>query len=334
MAIPRFLRTARMAGTTIAQPDAAPWATDFLNAAYYARAGDRDVDDLRLALTILTTRWQRLGRRLNAADLRDFHRAFGEERLKGGPTLSREQLLAGADRLFGDDFSAGYADLARRGWGIVFPDAQAMEFFEPEQRLKDGALRDLTPPRKPPDEQRWHTYQPVKVPSAALVLELLSDTRRWPDFACALGRFTAARRGGLLGQTFEIEVVARVTRRTPAFTRGYVTATKVMEAGADLNAYVGEIPLQALPEGGRALGLVELTTHDGHFLGRAISRLLLFEHQGFEWLRDVGSWDPLPAHLWAGYQLGGKRAQLKIWGEGEPSESLLHQVALVSDRTA
>ena len=174
----------------------------------------------------------------------------------------------------------------------------------------------------------------MKVPSAALVLALLSDTRRWPDFACALGRFTAVRRGGLLGQTFEIEVVARVTRRTPAFTRGYVTATKVMEAGPDLDSYVGRLRLQAVPEGGRALGLVELTTHDGHFLGRAISRLLLFEHQGFEWLRDVGSWDPLPPHLWLGYQLGGKRAQSKIWGEGDPGESLLHQVALVSERSA
>ena len=35
MRLPHFLRTARMAGTSIAAPDAAAWVTDFLNAAYY-----------------------------------------------------------------------------------------------------------------------------------------------------------------------------------------------------------------------------------------------------------------------------------------------------------
>ena len=35
--LPRFIRFARMAGSTIAAPGAAGWVTDFLNAAYYAR---------------------------------------------------------------------------------------------------------------------------------------------------------------------------------------------------------------------------------------------------------------------------------------------------------
>jgi hypothetical protein len=65
----RALRFARMAGSSLAAPDAAGWVTDFLNAAYYARPpGQRDVDDLRLALGIVTTRWHRLGRRLRAHD--------------------------------------------------------------------------------------------------------------------------------------------------------------------------------------------------------------------------------------------------------------------------
>ncbi|MDQ1422151.1 MAG: hypothetical protein QOJ52_4113, partial [Acidimicrobiaceae bacterium] len=39
---------ARLAGWSIAGPDAAGWVTDFLNAAYYRRAvGDRDLADLR-----------------------------------------------------------------------------------------------------------------------------------------------------------------------------------------------------------------------------------------------------------------------------------------------
>ncbi len=109
-----------------------------------------------------------------------------------------------------------------------------------------------------------------------------------------------------------------MTRRTPAFTRGYVTATRVLKAGSELDAYVDALKIEAVPTDGRPLAAVELTTHDGHFLGRAISRLLLYEHDGAEWLRDVGSWDPLPPHLFIGYHLGGKRAQSKIWGEGTP----------------
>ena len=58
------------------------------------------------------------------------------------------------------------------------------------------------------------------------------------------------------------------------------------------------------------------------------------DSEGSEWLRDVGSWDPLPLHLAAGYRLGGKRAQVKFWGEGTPDESMLHQIALVSARGA
>ena len=60
--IARAVPSARMAGTSIAAPDAAPWVTDFLNAAYYARPeGEREIDDLRLAFCVLTTRWSRLG---------------------------------------------------------------------------------------------------------------------------------------------------------------------------------------------------------------------------------------------------------------------------------
>ena len=48
---------ARMGGTTISSPDAVGWVTDFLNAAYYARLPElREVEDLRVAFAILTTR--------------------------------------------------------------------------------------------------------------------------------------------------------------------------------------------------------------------------------------------------------------------------------------
>src|SRR3954468_13219768 len=124
-------RFARMAGSSIAAPDAAGWITDFLNAAYYRREeggeAPRDVDDLRLAQAIVTTRWHALGhRRLRAADGLAFHRAFGRDRFIDGAssprgTLDREQLLAGAVRLHGEWFPGAYADDGRRGGGVGVP---------------------------------------------------------------------------------------------------------------------------------------------------------------------------------------------------------------------
>jgi hypothetical protein len=68
-------RFARMGGSSVVAPDGAAWVTDFLNAAYFRRRPElRQVDDLRLAFAILTTRWHRLGhRRLRAPDAVAFH---------------------------------------------------------------------------------------------------------------------------------------------------------------------------------------------------------------------------------------------------------------------
>lgn len=321
-----------MGGSSIASPSAAAWVTDFLNAAYYARPrAGRDVEDLRLAFSILTTCWHRRGRRLRMRDLAAFHRAFGCERLRDGPTLGRSALLTGGERLLGEGFAAGYDDPERRAWGIVFADAAERASFDPQRRLADGVLRELTEPRRPDREQRWHTYEAVPLPSVEGAVAMLAATERWQDFASELGGFTAVRRGGLAGQTFEIQLAARVTPRTPVFMRAYVTATKVLlraDAPAELDAYVERLAahVDALPAGGRAQALVELTTHAGHFLGRARSRLLVFEHEGRALIRDVGSWDPLPPHLAAAY-VGGKRAQRAFWGAGTPAQGVFQQLA-------
>ncbi len=51
-----------MTGSSIAARDSAFWVTDFLNAAYYGRpAVERDVADLRLAFSALTSYWYRKG---------------------------------------------------------------------------------------------------------------------------------------------------------------------------------------------------------------------------------------------------------------------------------
>jgi len=327
---------ARMGGTSIAAPSAAGWVTDFLNASYYARPRERrHLDDLRLALCVLTTSWHRRGRRLRLGDLPSFHRAFGADRFRSASPgrlglLEREALDAGADRLLGPGFGEAYADQSRRAYGIAFESVEKRRAFAPEERLRDAALGELTPPERPPGEQDWDTYPAVPLPSAPATLELLGHTERWPDFACELGRITPVRGGGLLDQTFEIDVAAAITPRTPVFTRAYVTATRLLTRGPELDAYARELGrhVDCLPNGAAPFSVLELTTHRGHFVGRGVSRLLIFEHEGRAYLRDVGSWDPLPPHLALPYRLKGKRAQRAFWGGARPEQSVLHQVAL------
>ena len=332
----RAVRFARMAGSSLAAPDAAGWVTDFLNAAYFARpAAHRDVEDLRLAYGIVTTRWHRLGRRLRVHDALALHRAFGADRFLRAPrlTLTRAQLLAGGERLLGDEFAAAWRDPARRGWGVAFAHAAARAAYEPERRLRDAALGPLTPPATAEARRHWSTYPPVALPSVDAAVAVLSSPSRWPDFGCSLGRFTALRSGGLKGQTFEIEVVAHPAPRTPVFTRGYVTATGLHDDPDAIATVLDRARLDApaLPADATPRLLLELTTHAGHFLGPAVSRLVIWEQDGAAFIRDVGEWDPLPAHLAVPFRLAGRAAQLAFWGGGAPEDSVLHQLARLAD---
>jgi hypothetical protein len=340
-------RFARMSGSSILAPDAAPWATDFLNAAYFRRTpGLRDVDDLRLAFAILTTRWHQRGhRRLRATDALAFHGAFGRERFVDGSrsprgTMDREQLLTGAERLLGDWFGDAYADDARRAWGIAFESVAAREAYRPEERLRKARLGALTPGTAPGREQTWHTYPPVEVPSADGVIAALSRPETWPDYASEVGRFTPVRTGGLAGQTFEIEVAAGTARGRPVYTRGYVTITTLVSSAdpAALGAYVDELndglarfgrdEPPAVPDGATPILAFDLTTHEGHFMGSGNNRLVLFEEGGRAYVRAAGTWDPMPFHLAQMYERAGRDAQHAFWGDGEIlSQSMLHQIA-------
>lgn len=342
----RTVRFARMAGTSTAAPDAAPWVTDFLNAAYYARPADeRSVDDLRLAFTILTTRWWRRGaRRLHLTDLPRFHRAFGRRRMspRGGfGRLTREDLLAGAERMLGPGFAEGYDDPARTGWGIVFATPDERASYIPEVRLRSARLGPMTPPLGPPADLVWQSYPPVPVPDVPLTLSRIAAPERWPASGSDHGRFTPLRTGGLPGQTFEIEVVAGAGTRHPLITRGYVTATRVSDEGtpealADAVARL-EAGLAgaggAVPPGQSPVAVVELTTHAGHFIGPAVSNLLLTSGPDGGTLRDIGVWEPMAFPQRTAYRLGGRDAQHAFWGEAAPSGSMLHQFA-APDATA
>ncbi len=339
---------ARLAGSSIATPGAAGWVTDFLNSAYYRRpAEESDVDDLRLASAIVTTFWlRRGGRPLRARDVLPFHQSFGRHRfLDAGRsargTLSREQLLEGADRLLGDWFATAYADDARRGWGGVFRTPQERAAYDPAPRFALARLGAITPDIAPGSTQTWHTYPPVEVPSADAVISGLTRTESWPDYASEIGRFTPIRRSELIGQTFEIEVAAGTAAGRPIFQRGYVTITQlVTPAEPDaLERYFAELEHglarfgrdepRAVPEGGEPIVGFDLTTHEGHFMGRGHNRLILYRHDGRAWVRAAGTWDPLPWHLEQIYRVAGRDAQHAFWGEyGLERQSMLHQLAL------
>ena len=342
------LRFARMTGSSICARDAAPWVTDFLNAAYYRRpAGERDVDDLRCAFDLLTTFWYRrpARTRLHVTDLAAFHRAFGAHRFDTGDsargTLSREQLDAGALALLGDWFTEAYADDARRGWGVAFPSRQEKAAYDHARRMRLARLGPLTPERAPLSEQMWHTYPPVLMPSADGVIAALTAPETWPDYASDIGRFTPLRPGGLDGQTFEIEVAAGTGAGWPMFTRGYVTITRLVtpadpqaldayfaELEAGMRAYGHDEP-GILPAGAVPLVGFDLTTHAGHFMGAGHNRLVLYTHDGQAWVRAAGTWDPMPWHINQAYRVAGREAQHAFWGQGDiASQSLVHQLAL------
>jgi len=337
------LRFARMIGSSIAGRDAAPWVTVFLNAAYHRRAiEERDVDDLRLAFGVLTTYWYRKGsgRRLHLSDLPAFHRAFGSHRFEAHGVLSRSQLLEGAARLLGEGFGDAYADDARRSWGIGFPTVEERDAYAPAKRMRLARLGPLTPVSAPAEQQVWHTYPPVEMPSAEAAIAALTRPETWPDYASEIGRFTPLRPGGLADQTFEIEVAAGTDAGLPIFTRGYVTITRLVtpdgpealaawfEELEDGLARYGDDEPRAVPEGATPLVGFDLTTHQGHFMGNGHNRLLLYTHENMVWVRAAGTWDPMPWHLDRAYRLAGKEAQHAFWGQGGVAHlSMLHQLA-------
>jgi len=339
------LQVLRLAGSSIAGPTAAPWVSDFLNAAYFARPeAERDVAELRLAWCILTTRWaQTPGRRLDARDVGALHRAFGLRRLRGRPrgTLSAGALLEGAAELLGDWFPGAWVDSRRRAHGVAFATAAQRDAFDPAGRARGGNPGPLTPHGAPAAQRVWHTYPAVALADGPAAIAFLLEPARWPDAAAENGRFTAIRRGALQGVTFEIEISAWPVRRLPVYGRAYVTCTAVHGAGTNhlaryteavnerlaARASEGEI---AVPAGATPLLAVELTTHAGHFLGAGVSRLIAFEQDGAAFVRDVGSWDPLPWLLQRVYDSAGERAQAEFWGPERPAGSVLAQVSRVS----
>jgi hypothetical protein len=196
---------AGMVGSSIAAKNSTDWVLHFLNAAYDNKAdADRELDDLRLAHTVLTTHWHRLGRRLRTTDVHRFHHAFRLARDGGSHypagRLDREQLERGSQQLHGDWFLEAYADPARRGWGVAFESADQRDAYRPEARLEAGALAELSPPVSAASEQTWLAYEPVEVPSVERVAAALRRTETWQDYGSDL-RSAGLRRYAVVDST-------------------------------------------------------------------------------------------------------------------------------------
>jgi len=349
--LPGTGRFAQMAGSSIAGRDAVAWITHFLNASYYGVPREtRELENLRTAWAVLTTYWYQLGgRRLSARHVRQFHHSFREARSRGASQyprglLDRDQLEHGANMLLGPWFADAAADPGRLGWGVAFETTDDRAKYQPELRLRGAAIGALSPPRAPVAEQTWHTYDPVPIPGVVDLAAVLDRAEMWSHYATDIGRFTALRSNPLHGQTFEIEAIAELARHAPMLTRGYVTVTKVLDRSRPdvlreqltaMSAHLARMRHQepaVLPPGASATHLIELTTHAGHFLGRARNYLVLFEIRDRAYVRTIGNWDPMPWYVRLSYAYEGADAQRAFWGLESPTRSMLRQFARAAAR--
>ena len=331
------LQFAAMAGSSIATPGAAGWVTDFLNAAYYAHPpASRDLGTCASP----TASSPLAGHSLAGGDSErvtswtftvpsgagDWASVDASMAMPSAPEAARCSVIGLRTR---GPMTAGAPTASRsRLPRTVVPSCPSS--------VCDAPRCVPTAPRRDPEQQHWATYDPVRLPRPDAALAFLQAPARWPDMGCEGGRFTALRSGGLFGQTFEIEVAAGPAARLPIFTRGFVTCTFATVRGASATqdreleravdaldgsyrAGAGPSARPLLGDGAKPLALVILTTHAGHFLGSALSHLLVWRDNEGAWIRDVGAWDPLTPHLAAAYHTAGKAAQRQFWVRHQPS---------------
>ena len=337
---------AKMAGSSIAGRDAAAWVTDFLNAAYYRRAGRRARrrrPPLRLRRPdhLLVPRRTRRAGCASPTCRRSTARSAPSASARGGAALSREALERGAAKLIGDWFPAAYADDARRAWGIAFETVAERDAVRPVAPAGAGQAR------------RADRGERAAGGAGLAHLRAGRDAvgrgrHRRADAARRPGRTTRARSAasrrcgpaGCAGQTFEIEVAANTRSALPVFTRGYVTITSLVtpddpvalrdwfEALEDGMARYGKDEPPVLPEGAEPLVGFDLTTHRGHFMGSGHNRLTLYTHEGKAWVqgrRHVGPDAVAPRQGLPAARAA--RPSTRSGARRRPALSMLHQLA-------
>ena len=186
-----------------------------------APVDERDVDDLRFAFSVLTTYWYRVAPDAPAAR----HRPAGVPPRVRRRALQHRRASRGVSR---EALERGAADAARRlvpgGLRRRRPPRAGASRSRPSRsatptttshRLELAKLGELTAESAPLEEQVWHTYAPVEMPSAEGVdrgAHAARDLAGLRERARPL-HAAAARRAA--GQTFEIEVAADTRTALP-----------------------------------------------------------------------------------------------------------------------
>ena len=219
------LAFARMTGSSIAGRDAAPWVTDFLNAAYYRRP--RRPRRRRPAARLLRPHHVLVpqGARPPAAHHRprapstapsaaDRFDTRGSRPRHPRPRAAARRRRRAARRLV----PGGVRRRRAARLGHRLRDARGeRDAYDPACRLALARLGALTPESRAAATSRSGTRtRRSRCPPPRASSRALTQPETWPDYASEIGRFTPLRAGGLLGQTFEIEVAAGTDAGRPS----------------------------------------------------------------------------------------------------------------------
>ena len=324
--------------------------TDFLNAAYYRRAGRRArgrrpaarllrPDDLLVPQGRGRLRVDRPARRSTARSARE---RFDTERSARG-TLDREQLLRrrrdAARRLV----PGGLRDDAPRAGGSRSRPPRSARPTTPSAGSSSRKLGALTPETRAARAAGLaHLRRRSRCRRAEGVIGALTQPgdvaglreRARPLHAAARrrpARPDVRDRGRRRHRVRPPGLHARLrddhrARHAGRPGRAAPTGSTTLEDGL---ARYGDDEPRAVPEGGEPLVGFDLTTHEGHFMGSGHNRLaaLRARRQGVG--AAAGTWDPMPWHLDQAYRRAGQDAQHAFWGEGDAERlSMLHQLAL------
>ena len=329
-----------MTGSSIASRDAAPWITDFLNAAYYRRAvSERKVDDLRLAFAILTTFWyrRRSPRRLRISDVTGVprrvrrtapgHRADSARAPDAG-AVARRCRRAGR-RLV--PLRVRRRCPARLGDRVPPSGARRLR---PERRMAVARVGAMPPESGPPEMQTWHTYPPVEMTSVEVAGADSLDPRPGPitradrssaprsaPAAARLRRSRSRRPRAPIGSaSCSIGGTSRSRVGTPDDPQALESYFAELRPGGDTARSVA-------PRARSRVGF-DLARHRACSSGPAADRLILFAAAAPDAGRRRRTSDPMPWHLAQSYRVAGRAAEHAFWGEGDVARlSMLHQLA-------
>ena len=305
---------------------------------------ERDVDDLRLAFGILTTRWHRLGRRLRAHDV---------ARLP--PRVRRRRGFAGARAALGRSRASSCSRArsgcsapgsptptrdparARLGHRVPRPPPSAPR-TSPSGGSRDAALGRAHAAAARRREQAGTTYPAVPLPSARRRARgARPSPRAGPTSAARSGASPPLRSGGLAGP----DVRDRGRRASPRRARRCSRAAMSPRPRCSTTPAAIAAALEPAAAGlggaaaaaGRDPAAAAAADHARGPLPRLcrVARGRVGAGRAPRSSATSASGTRCPRTLPCPFRLAGRAAQSSFWGGGAPEDSMLHQLALAAD---